>query len=246
MHLIYIDESGNEIIDGEENFVLAAIILNEEKWFEVDKRISELKEKHLTIDSKNEEIHMMDIIGHKKVFNGMPITKRIEIIQEIFEIIKIVDMRIVYVVIKKHWLTTPMDIEDWAYRLLFERLCWQLKDLNEHRQKQEYGLLILDTRGKTKDTRLWFKLNWLLKFGSGYEKNNLMIEGPIFTESHLRALSQLVDCVAYVVNHKYKNQEKKHISLNDCLKSAYQIIDNKMIGENRYKKKIFPSNPPNQ
>jgi hypothetical protein len=46
MYLIYIDESGTIDIKDSENFVLSALILNEDRWFEADKRVKEIKEKY--------------------------------------------------------------------------------------------------------------------------------------------------------------------------------------------------------
>ena len=77
-YLVYADESGTVGINDSENFVIAAIILHEEKWFEADKLISNLKREFFPRDAP--EIHMSEIVNRNNAFKSMDEEKRAEII----------------------------------------------------------------------------------------------------------------------------------------------------------------------
>ena len=183
-YLVYADESGTVGINDSENFVIAAIILHEEKWFEADKLISNLKREFFPRDAP--EIHMSEIVNRNNAFKSMDEEKRAEFIKKIFEIVNQTEMRIVYSVIKKEKLFANTIIRKWAYKFLFEIICYQLENINLSKEKKQYGLLILDSISKNSDKDIWNGITELLRDGSGYEQNKFLIEGPVFVESHLR------------------------------------------------------------
>jgi len=241
MYLVYIDESGTPDIKDSENFVLGATIINEDRWFELDKRVKDLKEKFFPTNYEHIEIHMCDIVNRKDHFSKLTVDKRVEIIKELTEIIKKVEMRTVYVAIKKRNLLKSIDIRYWAYKFLFERLCYQLKDMNNGKDKIEYGLLLFDSISKKRDHEIWNLVSDLLKEGSGYEKNEHLIDGPIFSESHIRSPLQIADCVAYVVNHNHKINQNKDENIRESLNLFFTVVEQKMPTEKRYARKIFPA-----
>lgn len=242
MYLVYVDESGTPDINDSENFVLGATIINEDKWFEIDKKVKELKEKHFGPGSLDTEIHMCDIAHRKTKFSKLNVSERIVIIQDIMELIKNTEMRTVYIVIKKQRLLKSIDLRHWAYKFLFERICYQLKDLNEYNQKTEYGLLLFDSISKKRNREIWELVSKLLRDGSEYETNEHLIDGPIFSESNIRSPLQLADCIAYVVNHEHKNNQNKDESMRAKFKEFLTIIEGKMPCDLMYSKKIFPEN----
>ena len=240
MYLIYVDESGTPNIKDSENFVLGAIIINEDRWFEVDKRVKELKEKYFSGRADNVEIHMCDIVHRKDYFSKLQSAERIEIIKDILELIKKIEMRTVYIVIKKQNLLKNINIRYWAYEFLFERVCYQLKDMNDGKEKIEYGLLLFDSISKKRNAEIWEIVSKLLKEGGWYEQNRHLIDGPIFSESHIRSPLQLSDCVAYMVNHHYKLNQNKDENMKKILEEGFEIIEQKMPCRKRYSRKVFP------
>jgi len=240
VYLIYIDESGTPDIKDSENFVLGAIIIHENKWFEVDKKVKELKEKHFPHQSENIEIHMSEIVHRKRVFSKFQIEERIKIIEDILKLIEDIEMVPVYVVIKKQKLLKSIDMRYWAYSFLFERICYQLKALNKNKEKIDYGLLLFDSISKKKNKEIWEIVSKLLKEGSPYEKNEHLIDGPIFSESHIRSPLQIADCVAYIINHNYKINQNRDEKMREVLKKGFGIIENKINSEKKYARKVFP------
>jgi len=241
MYLIYVDESGTPEIKDSENFVLGALIINEDKWFEIDEKVRSLKEKHFSSKSNEFEIHMCDIVHRKAHFSKFQIPKRIEIIGEISDLIKSSDIRVVYIVIRKPKLLKSINIRYWAYNFLFERLCYQLRDLNRDNDKIEYGLLLFDSISKKRNNEIWNIVSKLLKEGGWYkEKNEHLIDGPIFSESTIRSPLQLADCIAYVVNHHHKINKNKNEEIRKILEKSFEIIEQKIPCEKRYARKVFP------
>lgn len=74
----------------------------------------------------------------------------------------------------------------------------------EEELPNEYGIMIMDTEGITKDNNLRKKLFPMLRQGTYYSNLETLIEDPLFTDSKWRNMSQLVDCVAYCIRRKYR------------------------------------------
>jgi len=104
-------------------------------------------------------------------------------------------------------MNDKIDIEMWALRLIFERICWNLKDLNNllknAGQKEQYGLMIMDSVSFGFDNKVRNKIRGLLLDGTYYENNDFLIEDPLFTCSHWRNLCQIADIIAYLINYKF-------------------------------------------
>jgi hypothetical protein len=113
--------------------------------------------------------------------------------------------------------------------------------MNNGKDRIEYGLLLFDSISKKRDGEIWNLVSDLLKEGSGYEKNEHLIDGPIFSESHIRSPLQIADCIAYVVNHNYKTNKNKEEKVREILKLFFDIIEQKISTERRYARKVFPS-----
>jgi len=124
MFLSYIDASGRPYGDPE-NFVLAAIITNEEDWQTIDNDIKQIKIKHFpSLPDEDIEFHAKDMVNHQGLFQLLSWNCIYAIMDDIFDLISqpAIELRIIGVVIDKKRLRRSIDIEIWAYRLLFERI----------------------------------------------------------------------------------------------------------------------------
>lgn len=84
MNLIYIDESGNSgknLADPQQPiFVLAALVVSEEKWIEIEIDLESSIPNCLGSDfPTHEEIHTTDIRNGSGVFRGVSIEKRMNL-----------------------------------------------------------------------------------------------------------------------------------------------------------------------
>jgi len=64
----------------------------------------------------------------------------------------------------------------------------------EEEHPPQYGIMIMDSEGITKDQKLRKQLVAILRHGTPYSQLNYLIEDPLFTDSKWRNLSQLLAC----------------------------------------------------
>ncbi|MDR1955061.1 MAG: DUF3800 domain-containing protein, partial [Candidatus Methanoplasma sp.] len=211
-------------------------------------RIIGLKQKYFPgRDPRTIELHATDIFNHKKAFKDMPLERRLAIFSDVIQIISEIDCAITAVVIRKDRLySETLDIHAYAMELLFERLCYFFDTTNGINKMQgkdeECGILLIDSVNPKYDNKIRLKTRALFMTGSKYQKNNYLIEDPLFIDSSYRHLSQMVDCIAYCVRRNYrskipdqKEQETYRIWLNQ--------IRNKFLSGNGFDKygiKVFP------
>ena len=71
MYLIYIDESGKATLKDPEDFVLAALIINENQWYNINNQINALKTHFFpNIQNSDIELHAAEIANHKGHFQN--------------------------------------------------------------------------------------------------------------------------------------------------------------------------------
>ena len=89
---------------------------------------------------------------------------------------------------------------------------------------------------------IWIAGYRLSKSGTKFEKNNYLIEDPLFVNSEYRHLSQLADCVTYFVKKGFRENEPEES--HELFKSYYDRLESKFL--KRYSKskgygiKIYP------
>jgi hypothetical protein len=247
MFLIYLDESGKPSRDKEENYVMGGIIIHESRWNEIDKAIAKLKEEFFGLNSDVYEVHMAEIIHGTKLYQAVPLKKRLDFLKKLFEVIEPLEFRVVGAIIKKEKIYPGKSIEDWGFRFLFERICWNLKDLNESLinagQNEQKGIMVMDSIHPKYDEKIRNKFRALFVDGTYYVDNLYLIEDPLFTNSHWRNLCQLADCVTYVLNHSNKKNQLKDPEKKEILRNGGRIVYNKIVLKSnslRYSLKIWP------
>ena len=136
MYLIHIDESGKPNLKDKENYILSAFIVNEEHWFCINNDLNDLKKKifsSLSSDPLDVEIHIKDIVHGGRKFKGIPEPNRYTMLDEIYSLIENMQATLISVAImKKKIRKQSFDIEMWAFKLLFERICMFLVEANLH------------------------------------------------------------------------------------------------------------------
>jgi len=82
----------------------------------------------------------------------------------------------------------------------------------------------------------------MLNKGTHYSQLGYLIEDPLFTDSKWRNLSQVVDCIAYCIRKKYRNNNDNKHTRN--WEKYYSLIESKFHNKDgnylRYGLKIFP------
>ncbi len=251
MFISYLDASGRAEYEEKENYVLASITTNESSWQCIENGVKQIKLHHFPrLNDTDVEFHAKDMLNHDGIYKTLSWEEIYSIFDDIFNFISSAssELTIIAVVILKNNLRKKIDVETWAYRMLFERinsfLTVQNRSLILAQFPQQYGIMITDSEGTTKDQKLRNKLYEMLRNGTLYSKLDFLIEDPLFTDSKWRNLSQLADCVAYCIRKHFRvNGESFHSKHWD---RYYQLLEKKFnnpSGSNYYGTgiKIFPS-----
>jgi hypothetical protein len=221
MYLINIDESGKPILKDLENYILSAFIVNEEHWFCINNDLNDLKKKIFTTISENPlnvEIHIKDIVHGNRRFKGIPSQDRFSMLDDIYTLIENMQATLISVAIMKNKVRKKsFDVEMWAFKLLFERICMFLTEANQHLQKanlpKQYGLLLLDAINTAYDLKVRKKYMRFFREGTEHVQNEFLLEDVLFVESHFRNLTQLADATAFCIrrnlrpSNTYKDQK---------------------------------------
>ena len=248
MYISYLDSSGTPSLTTMENYVLAAVTVNERAWYSIKKKIECIKIKHFpTLQLDQIEFHVKDMMNRDDIYENLSWEKIYSILDDLFEIIKDDDteLTIIAVLIQKSELKKEIDVEEWGHRFLFERLNSYLEEQNKNQTSSkypEYGIMIIDSEGKKNDNKLRNKLSNMLTRGTMYSKLNYLIEDPLFTDSKWRNLSQIADCVAYCIRKRYRQNTPSTHTTN--WNHYYDMMQTKFHRKNRdymqYGLKIFP------
>jgi hypothetical protein len=204
-----VDSSGRPYNDAE-NFVLASITTNEEDWQFIDNLVKQIKiEDFPYLPDEDVEIHAKDMVNHDGIFENLSWNQIFAIFDDVFDLFSTTSKLLIInaVVIEKRKLKKSIDVEEWAYRLLFERLNRFLERKNDEllasQHPRQYGIMIMDSEGIKKDQGLRNKLVQV-RGGTLYSHLTYLIEDPLFTDSKWRNLSQLVDNVAYCIRRNHR------------------------------------------
>src|SRR3989338_10203736 len=235
MYLAYIDESGTPNFTDPNNFVLTGLIVSEKEWVTLDKDVHKLKRKfYPSLPIHNVELHGTELLQGQNEHKGISVTERLNIFKEIYALVSSHKICIISVIIDKSKIyphkRDSFDVEQWAYRLLFERLCKYCEKINAintlQNKDEQYCIMIIDAHNPKYDNKLRFKILDFMKNGTYYIDNKYVIEDPIFTDSKWRALSQLSDCVSFCIARN-KTSCGTNQKINQVFEVFYKIIDTK-------------------
>lgn len=235
MLIAYVDESGIPSFKENDNFVLSCIIIEDDHWSRLDKSIFQIKRKYYPKLNPDEiEFHASEIIRGRREHKTLTVQDRYKVLNEIYSLISQEELVILNVVINKSKIynhkKATFDIEQWAYRLLFERLDKYSVKVNAKKKltnkDDEYCIMIIDSHTESYDKKLRDKILNFLKHGTYYVQNKFIIEDPIFTDSKWRGLSQLVDCTAFCVG-RVINKRGSNEQLTSIFETYYKLIEKK-------------------
>ncbi len=244
MYLMYVDESGNaNYNDNLKYYNLTGIIVHEKDWITVDNALTKLKiEFFPTIPPEKIEFHAKEIRDGNHIYSHIDNEKRKELFMRFFEMIKDLPLSIISIlvnkdeIIKKQIRFNPIGENSWNY--LLERFDNFVIESNRNTNKEEFGLLIIDSEGEVPDTRLREMIRKTVKVGTGYHSTfKNIVEDALFTYSHWRNLTQIADMVAYCI---VKNKES-NILFSQCFRNLEEKFRKGSTGTySGYGLKIIP------
>lgn len=227
------DESGKPNYNDTENeYVLAAITIHESEYKHVENELSKVKQSFFPDkDPKDIEIHATDIISRKGIFSEMDVSKRLQLLKDILSTLKMIDCTVNCVLIRKEPLKGRIaDVDNVAYKFLFERLCLTHQKLNKILVKggsdPQFGILFMDSIQPKFDEKIKIGVRNMIAEGTEHIVNDYIIEDVVFVDSRYRAMSQIVDCIAYVIRryHRLSYSGSVNESEMSFYKECFDII----------------------
>jgi hypothetical protein len=233
MKLIYIDESGNTGTRSDDPaqpyHLLAALVIDDFNVRTIENDIRTLGLKHFGAASQNTDFEFHGYEIHKgkgRYFSGLKIEKRIEIMDDLLQIIKNHELQIIYIVINKALNQAKLHPHQLAFLLLVQRIEDYLISQNS------LGLLVADENDDI-EQRLIDDLERFktVDTGFGYRstKAEHIIDSVHFVKSNNNHLIQLADVVAYVL---LRGKRVKEELLNKYNEQQPTINWNEWINEN--------------
>ncbi len=203
MKLIYIDESGNTGTRSDDTLqpyhLIAALAVDDCIVRDIENDIRTLGLKHFSEVSRNTDFEFHGYEIHKgkgRYFSKLKVEQRIEIMDDLLNIIKSYNLQIIYTIINKQANKAKLHPHQLAFLFLIE--CIEDYLIKEN----SLGLLVAD-ENRDIEQRLIDDLERFKTIDTGFgdrpTKIDHIIDSLHFVKSHNNHLIQLADVVAYVL-----------------------------------------------
>ena len=224
MHIFFADESGTPPKPNQANsryFAMGGVIIPEDCWHCLRDALLGMK---IRRKIRGELKWRFFAPGNDEARNPMrhlDQTGRDEIRTEIYQIITaekdvkspaaVCSIEAAY---KMASVNDQQGIYNLTYKVLTERFQYYLQDKSRTTQKQEYGLVICDHRGRDDDKRLRAHHQMLIHSTAAFtSKYGNLIESLLLQPSNLSIGVQLADMVAGAVWRKYERGDERWFDL---------------------------------
>lgn len=232
MQILYADESGNTGIDYENEqqpiFVLGGVIVEENKWHEINTKFNEEKQKILPI-LKYEEIHTNELFNSSKksVFDQYEWTKNLQTLEKLVELVISMDLKFVYVAIDKMEMKKDLGKEIRIDPYVISFCALYVKMMNYLKKNNEKGIIFLDEIINIPE-----KLKAIYPTMEGDNKS--IIEQAVFLKSKDTNFIQIADIFSFYTN-KYiqivkKNKRYSEIKNEHCIKMFEKLHEKMLFG----------------
>lgn len=234
MQILYADESGSTGTDYDNKeqpiFVLGGVIIDKDKWHEVNEKFNEEKQKILPI-LKEHEIHTNELFNSSKksVFDKYDWKENLNVLEKLVDVIGKLDVKFTYVLIDKKQMKKElkdrydaklkMDPYILAFLTTYVKFMGYLKDNNKK------GMIFLD-----EIIRIPELLNYMYPTLDIYNEN--IIEKAVFLNSGDTNFIQIADIWSFYVNKYMQIREnyKKYSEIKNehCIK-MFEKLNKKLL-----------------
>lgn len=249
MYLMYADESGNTGTDYDNKqqpiFVLAGILVEEQKWHEINNYFNIEKVKIWDLFKEN-EIHTVEIFNptRKSIFRQEDWAKNIDILEKLVDLICNLDLSAMFIAIDKKDFkksvntifknTLKVDPYIYSFGMMYDFVSEKLYRINNK------GIIFLDDI-----LTIPSQLHNIYPILS--RNNSTMIEEAIFVKSNCTNFIQIADIFAFYIE-KYFSLKKGYkeygeIKNNHC-KEMFKKLSTKInIANSEFLTKYVPFKP---
>ena len=167
--------------------MLGSVIIHEETWRIIDKDIIDFKKKLIPNYSPDEwELHASFMMDGRGFFKNFKKDDRFDLIQKTYEFIGNLQIKIIGVAIIKSKLRNKINLEEWGFRLLYERLLKYLEKANRISGKKEMGIVLIDSINKSMDRKRSDLFYEFMNNGTFFSTHNeYLVERPILSNLNI-------------------------------------------------------------
>ncbi len=238
MHLFFLEESGS--VDPKNKnyskyFVIGGVIIPEEVWVELHRKLKELKKEHKVF---SEIKWRYFALGNKEKKNGMrymTFEEKDRFRNRLYELlVSYPEIKIISIVTdieeayKLSYVCNQRDLYWFSYKQIIERFQYYLQDLARDTKKEYNGMVFIDKKSSNTNKILKDIQKGLLvvdKF-SHSDFNNL-IEGISLIPSHFSPGAQFAEIVSGAVFRKFEKDDSRYF---DKIKQSFRRRGNNISG----------------
>lgn len=200
MHLLYIDDSGDDGRSGSStsHFVLGGLTIQDWNWHPLVKRIDDIASQYLGRDGSRTELHAYDMLAGKGAFRKISPNVREELFKAVLGEVGRKESRLslFVVVVHKDSLPITRSVRVVSTLQLYQRFNSYLTRAGAYRQKtQERGMLICDEH--TSRQQVQSLVAAIHSAGVPKQLTDNLVETAFFVESHQSRVLQLADLVCH-------------------------------------------------
>jgi len=231
MHLIYIDESGNtgkNLSDAQQPiFVLAALVVPEDKWVPVERDLMAALDQHFPERPADFEVHATDLRNGVNFFRGRPVSARIALRDDWMKIAHNHGLRLITRAIAKkryeRWLKSefPSGVSIDPHVVAFPLIAQILNDYLKNQPGSPRGIFISDEQ--TSIVGDVEKTIRLLRGIASPLNLSQIIEKGFFIDSRKSVHLQLCDLCAY--SARKREEIKAGLPLKPVDESGIRLIE---------------------
>lgn len=233
MYLVYIDESGNtgmNLKDVQQPvFLLAALVLPESRWFQLEKEFFAIKEKYFGAEYAHEfEIHAKDLKNARGPFKALEFKEQLSFRDEILQLLMLNRITVVYRRIIKNKFERFCEqhygrgIKINPYIMALPFVCMEVEHHIKSLKGDHQWMLIFDEQKENLDDAEK-SLRTLRLDSQSILQTDRLIEKGFFVDSAKSFALQLTDLVAYYIRKYEEHKTGKKVS--DYDKQTFDRIE---------------------
>lgn len=213
MYLLYLDDSGSIRNKDEKYFVLAGILIREDKLYWINKHLDDLAQKISPGNPNSIEFHASEIYSsNKEPWKQYSRDKRIDTIKSVLNVIHRESKNVALFACAVHRPSFPtFDPVELAFENLCSRFDLFLNRIYRQNNESHRGLIIFDESShETSIQRLAIEFR---QMGTRWGVTKNLLEVPLFVNSQASRAIQLADHVSYAVRRRYECADLNYFNI---------------------------------
>lgn len=227
MYLMYVDESGSTTDPTQKYFVLSGIAVFERNTHWIEEKMNVIASRFCQYSEGSDpyfyELHGSPMRSGKSEWRGIPMSERINAIQDCLKLVQSNNIRIFAAVIEQGYSSGQDTITE-CFEQISSRFDMYLSRLHYQGNTQR-GISIFDKSSTEKSIQALART--FKNSGHTYGKLRNFSEVPLFLDSKSSRLIQLADLVSYAIFRHYEHNDS---SFYDIIRNNFDYHNGRIHG----------------